>query len=92
MRFLIPISCLYLTSCCHPAPPPIPPPPVTITIPATPCHIPVRPANVDPKSLTMEATAQGVGVWMSVADWKAMLKHEVEMQRAYDGAQGCNVP
>ncbi len=65
---------------------------MTITIPATPCHIPARPVSVDPKSLELLATARGVGVWLSEQDWRAMLKWTVDFNKAYDQAEGCSVP
>ncbi len=40
----------------------------------------------------MLATASGVGVWLSVADWRSMLKYVVDFNAAYDKAQGCSVP
>jgi hypothetical protein len=57
-----------------------------------PCHVPDPPASADPASLELLATPKGVGVWMTVADWKAQLHHAIDDQAAWTLAKLCEVP
>lgn len=42
--------------------------------------------------MQLVATPQGVGMWVSVPDWKAILKYIVDINKDYDRAEACGVP
>lgn len=64
---------------------------MTIIIPPKPCLIPDRPAGVETPSSVLLATAQGVGVWLSERDYRAVRNHEVDWNAFADEAKRCEV-